>query len=217
MLQRRIPNKYQKHIFNHNFFEVIDTEEKAYWLGFIAADGNIYKTPKNQSLIRISQRFEDREIIFKFCQSINFNLEPRMIKDGTYKIQLTSTKMYNDLLDKGITPRKSLTLKPPKNVPKDLVRHWIRGYFDGDGSIHIHKKNDMISIIILGTYEILEFILKNSKISSKIERQKRHNVHKIRKGGQKSLEFLDFIYKDSKIYLERKYNYYFQNLYRKVG
>src|SRR5690606_8445162 len=85
--------------------------------------------------------------LLKFMININYShllieIKERIInlkKRRYVRLNLNSKKMYNDLLDKGITPRKSLTLKPPKNVPKDLVRHWIRGYFDGDGSVHIYN------------------------------------------------------------------------------
>src|SRR5690606_21393784 len=138
----------KKYNFNESFFETIDTEEKAYWLGFIAADGNINDRGENKSKsLHIGLSFKDKNHLLKFMININYShllieIKERIInlkKRRYVRLNLNSKKMYNDLLDKGITPRKSLTLKPPKNVPKDLVRHWIRGYFDGDGSVHIYN------------------------------------------------------------------------------
>jgi len=220
---------YTYHKYNENFFEIIDSEEKAYWLGFIAADGciNIPHQRGNEfrKRYRISLVLSNKDIkhLEKFKSSINFSDSIKVYTNKnqnnyeTCRIVIHSQKMFNDLIDKGLTPRKSLTLLPPKNVPYELIRHWIRGYFDGDGCVHITKSTGYIIIIILSTKEVLNYILTYSNLNSKINRQKGHKIYQIRKNGKKALTFLSYIYNDSNIFLDRKKNLYSNFLYRKVG
>jgi intein/homing endonuclease len=208
--------------FNESFFETIDSEEKAYWLGFIAADGCILIVNKNSNpSYRLSIGLSEKDLnhLEKFKKSIElnhklykrenkYNYKDQLSIKISYHIRIHSKKMFNDLLDKGITPRKSLTLKPPLNVPEDLIRHWIRGYFDGDGSVGIRKNIDTLSIQLSGTKEVLEFILKESEIDWKIRLRDRSKAHFIGGSHSKALKFLSLIYLNSNIYLDRKFLIY---------
>ena len=196
----------QKYTFNEDFFETIDSEEKAYWLGFIAADGCLSLKRIHLSLVLAEK---DLSHLIKFREAIQAekSLYKRYHKKQntySYKLSLYSFKMYNDLLDKGIIPRKSLTLKPPLNVPDNLIRHWIRGYFDGDGSIFISKRDQKTYISILGTKEVLGFILKESEIEWEIHSKDTSKAYFIGGCGNKALKFLSFIYDNSNIFLDRK-------------
>lgn len=162
-----------KYSFDHNFFETIDTEEKAYWLGFMYADGNVRKH-RNQSVIQI--KVNDQEIIEKFIKSINGNMSVSYYTNQIGKtisaIHLTSDKMFDDLIKQGCIPNKSLVLTFPSKhqVPENLMNHFIRGYFDGDGSISygirerysVRKKQNIQSIRamaqFIGTKEMLTVI-----------------------------------------------------------
>ena len=152
------PNrKARKYYFNENFFEVINTEEKAYWLGFIAADGCIVPPrvgTTSGACLKIRLHPKDREHLEKFILALNSNL---VIKDRIntgfsegqpcIDLEINSIKMVRDLIDKGIVPHKSLILEPPKIDPKFNL-HFIRGYFDGDGSIY--HSNDILFFLLLG-------------------------------------------------------------------
>lgn len=162
-----------KYSFDHNFFETIDTEEKAYWLGFMYADGNVRKH-RNQSVIQI--KVNDQEIIEKFIKSINGDMSVSYYTNQIGKtisaIHLTSDKMFDDLIKQGCIPNKSLVLTFPNKhqVPENLINHFIRGYFDGDGSISygirerysVRKKQNIKSIRamaqFIGTKEMLTVI-----------------------------------------------------------
>ena len=102
------------------------------------ADGNVRKR-KNQSIIQI--KVNDHEIIEKFIKSINGNMSVSHYTNSVGKtisaIHLTSDKMFSDLIKQGCIPNKSLILTFPNKyqVPENLINHFIRGYFDGDGSI----------------------------------------------------------------------------------
>ena len=203
----------KKYTFNEDFFETIDSEEKAYWLGFMAADGCISLT--NDLYPRISLKLSEKDLdhLEKFKYSIkgNFKIhEINSIKCGkSYSIDLSSKKMYNDLLDKGITPRKSLTLLPPKNVPDDLIRHWIRGYFDGDGCFSF-RKSGVFNLSILGTFEVLNFInsfLFFNKLKIIHPKQYRGNTYVIRTNKkQLVIDFYQSLYTNTQICLNRKFN-----------
>jgi intein-encoded DNA endonuclease-like protein len=205
ILQKRKPT------YNQDFFETIDTEEKAYWLGFIAADGSISNNKRYRIRLKLSNK--DINHLKKFGNSINFENLIRVTKLSKYNTQaciisLCSKKMFNDLLDKGIMPRKSLILKPPKNIPRDLLRHWIRGYFDGDGCIHF--QNERLTFNIVGTIEVLKFILLNSSLDLKISIAGNSKAFLLRGSGTKANLFLHYIYDNSLIYMDRKFNLFIQ-------
>lgn len=73
--------------------------------------------------------------------------------------------MCNDLISHGCVPNKSLILKPPK-IDNELINHFIRGYFDGDGCVSFNSKTKVYAVCILGTKEILEYIILHSGIKN---------------------------------------------------
>lgn len=215
----------RKYHFNEHYFETIDTEDKAYWLGFLYADGNVHfgkdKYGKRKGCtIEITLAEKDKNHLNKLLQCLkaddNYPLEKRIVKSNgkeyvAYRLCLNSVVMGNDLESKGCVPNKSLILKRP-NINPDLNKHFIRGYFDGDGCVHINEELNNTIYSVLGTQDILSFIQEESGISSKISiRQvKRDGEYKpfyeISIGGIKSkIIFHNYIYKDANIYLERKY------------
>lgn len=127
--------------FNENYFENIDSEDKAYWLGFLMADGNVCK-PKDtrQGFIRITLQYNDIEHLEKFKRALNSNKPlynyTRSSDGAKYaSIQLSSQKMFDDLCKLGCVPRKSYKNTWINLNNDELQRAFIRGYFDGDGTI----------------------------------------------------------------------------------
>ena len=209
---------YQKKKYcNESFFEKIDTEEKAYWLGFLFADGNVQQR-KNSFIIKLSVL--DKEICDNFLKSINANFSTKIflekdyyhpnIRKEVYHVEIYSKKMFDDLNKFGCIPRKSLVLKFPK-ISKKYIRHFIRGYFDGDGWISTGTRRSglkYISIGFCGTFEFLsklnEYIPDKGTISK--EKRKITNTYRLLKSGSKNaLNLYEYFYKDSSIYLKRKY------------
>ena len=198
----RLPHKKK---INKNIFEVINTEEKAYWLGFLYADGYVGLTDNR---VELTLQLSDVNHIEKFKTFLNSDCK---ISTNSYRSRLSikDEKIKKDLINWGCTPQKSLILKFPTDdkVPKELIRHFIRGYFDGDGSLCVTEKTK--SIDILGTYDFLyQLCLESNIATSKIyvSKSKSNKVFRIVLGSRLDLyNFSKYIYDDCNIYLDRKY------------
>lgn len=212
-------NHYRTYYHNENFFEVIDTEEKAYWLGFMFADGYITNMQNRygQDQFGLSLSQVDEEVLHKFKKSIEATnpilTYPR--KDNNShpmcRIQMVSQKTVDDLIDKGCIKQKSLILKPPKKVPEKLINHFIRGFFDGDGCI-TKTYNKTYNKYIYGvnftsTLEMCEWLKSIFGFGSVLKEKRRENTYYFAFGGNNQLKiFYDFLYKNSTIWMDRKYN-----------
>lgn len=149
---------------------------------------------------------------FKAFMGINNKICYRE-KSKAYRISFRSEKCKNDLIDKGCTPRKSLTLNFPteQQVPTYLIKHFIRGYFDGDG--WFTNTDSCFQVGIIGTQNFLQGfldIVNNINIQNKIFNVHRENGAKryIFGARQDVTNFLNWIYKDAAVYLDRKYEAY---------
>ena len=127
-----------KYNYDINYFKVINTEEKAYWLGFIYADGCITSDIRQQLIIELCK--QDRIILERFIDCINGNNKIYENK-YSYRLSICQKDFTNNLLNKGVFPKKSLLLEFPSTdiIPTQLIRHFIRGYFDGDGCISCNQ------------------------------------------------------------------------------
>lgn len=203
--------KNRKYNFNLNYFENIDSEEKAYWLGFLYADGYIsYK-----GYIRIALQEQDLDHIKKFRTAIDANeIEIKYVKKTkSYKIDCCSIKMIRDLTKLGCCQNKSLILKFPTidQVPINLINHFMRGYFDGDGCISF--SNNTPSFSILGTKNFLnkyeDVLIQHTGYKKKNKRihndSWNENTEAIVYSGKKIEQIYNFLYNNANIYLERKY------------
>jgi hypothetical protein len=206
-----------------DYFKYIDSAEKAYWLGFIAADGHISKTK-----YKLAFCVKDEDILFKLKNAINagspvshrFNHDKRTNKTyEQYNIQITSKKFCEYIKQHGVTELKSDIFEFP-NIEERFYSHFIRGMYDGDGSISIKsssvRKQATCRINLLSTLECVHYIRDylNNKFNwelSKIFSKHDQNIHYV--STQKySLNFLNWIYLDStpEMRLDRKYNKYIE-------
>lgn len=220
-----IINKQNCSKFNEHIFDQIDSEEKAYWLGFIFADGYISSSPlregiKNVYQFEISLGIKDIEHLNKFKKFIEFKKD--IITDkNRCRFIVANKHLWTTLNELGCTPNKSLSLKFP-NIPQNLVKHFIRGYFDGDGCILRHVHNTCVTphIELLGTKQMLEHVLLYSGISAKYKHDIRHSEETWSLEWTKELgiEFINYLYNNCSIYLNRKYELYqfFKNGSRSV-
>lgn len=216
----KIINPTTKTKFDETIFDNIDTEEKAYWLGFIFADGYV----SDKSSFELSLAEKDYNHLVKFNKFMKHE-DPKHVKinKASYNKKRCRWSIRNIHLNKilnsyGCTPRKSLTLEFPKlEIFKDksLIRHFIRGYFDGDGCItrYINSKTVSPDINLLGTSnfcDTLATILKEHRILSKIIQNKRRNekTKTLRFDVYNGILFINYIYNNSNIYLDRKYKLY---------
>jgi hypothetical protein len=198
----------RKDYFDENYFEKIDTEDKAYFLGLLYADGNVYLKRNRVQITLINNDGYILEAFQKFIGSTSKLYSDR----GKYsKVILGSKKMVNDLIKLGCVPNKSLVLKFPNEneVPNKLLHHFIRGYFDGDG--HVSKKKNCFNVTITSSKfftESLKDLLRKMRIEI-TELKKRYRDHEesayqlyIKSNSARS--FFNYIYKDSTIFLYRK-------------
>lgn len=151
-------------IENESYFETIDTKNKAYWLGFIMADGCI-STYANQYSLKIHISIKDKILIDKFLKDIessNKTLYKPSNGNGSYYVSLTSKKMVTDLMKYGIKEAKSGNEVFPTNIPKEYEFDFIRGYFDGDGLAGDNR------IGFIGSKLLLENIINKLNIKTNI-------------------------------------------------
>ena len=204
----------QKYTIDRDYFKIIDTEDKAYWLGFIYADGNVFVRKNKTGCLTISLKYDDVKHLENFLLHIKSNQNIKMINQGNFKycnIAIGNTKMCEDLINLGCVPNKSLILKPPK-INNKFILHFIRGYFDGDGCFAFYDKGNTkpFECNFIGTYDVMEFIKysleeNNIKVS---DIKKAENIYKIRITNRNNLlSFYNYLYKDKgDCFLERNFN-----------
>lgn len=214
-LNLQIPNHHNALKFDNTVFDIINTEEKAYWLGFLYADGNVSST---NNVISITLQYSDISHLEKFN---NFIKNKNSVKEGIIrlsnkeykicKLSVCNKHFKESLIKLGCFPRKSLILEFPNlNIftDKNLVYDFIRGYVDGDGCLTF-SKSGRLELSILGTKEFLSGILNifpnKFKSLHKIKRLST-NVYKISNCGDNADYVTSILYKNANIYLERKYN-----------
>lgn len=202
---------------NHHFFKKW-SEEMAYILGFITADGCIIKSRYSHYLQFCLQK-GDIDILNKMRKILAPKNKFSCYKpENTLHFKVGSTTIYNDLLKLGITANKTFSVKPPK-IPKEYLRHYLRGFFDGDGCIHIFKRKDCVralpSITLVGNINMVNYVRKvfnnltNSKLKAyKITSKYGNIMGKLNYTCKNAAKILDFLYKNSNIYLNRKYKKY---------
>ena len=210
-------NKYN---YNHDFFENIDTEEKAYWLGFFYADGcvSINKiTNSGECCIKLYKG--DYRHLQKFNKSLNgniplsfdtaicsFNNKPQ----ESCSIRCYSIKMANDLISHGCIPNKTFYITVP-NIDKSLMNHFIRGFFDGDGCIcTASKKRKTLGINFCSASE--DFLIGLRKhlysigINSYIVDEKNTSTYRLYIKGIKNVDNMwNYMFDNATIFLDRKF------------
>lgn len=223
----------EKYPRNSRYFKTIDTPEKAYWLGFLYADGGITDSGSIHR-VRINLAEHDYEHLVKFKKAIGAFNTPvkntvKKVDGKEYRgcyIALSDKEMVHDLISKGCCPKKSLILKFPneEQVPFNLIYHFIRGYSDGNGTItysYPYGKEFLphFSWGILGTEAFLTSV-KNilGKHDLKLENKKTHYGLKI-SGNKQLLNILSKIYTDSysDIELSRKRNKFNELILLRMG
>lgn len=222
-------NRFQ---INQNFFQSWSSQ-MAYVLGFIFADGAIEDVQKSSRTCYISiiTSKKDLNILeqIKTAMSSSHNLYKRRPRiegfpgQKFYKsaerfvFRIGSKIIYNDLLSLGVTPRKSLTISFP-NIPLEFLSHFIRGYFDGDGCLHLIKGKYPRLIFTSGSNKFLEglsealtFVLQIPKKATYSQLQESGNLcYHLHYNTKFSSKILEFMYKDlgKAPYLKRKFAIY---------
>lgn len=212
----------KRHSCNDSFFETIDSEKKAYWLGYLFADG-YNSTDKN--MVSFSQSEPQEEMVYKFKEDLEATQPISIIGSRTntihgkeitskpaHKITINSKQLSDDLAKHGCTQGKTFTITFP-NIDDQFKSHFIRGYFDGDGSVTNVKNTTgtKAQFNIIGTLDLLlgiqkELVNKAGLNEIKISRaRKNSNVYQLVYGGIENVKkFYSYLYLDSEIYLPKK-------------
>lgn len=195
--------------FIENYFDTINNEAKAYYLGLLITDGSV-----DDKRIRLSLKAEDKYILDKLSEEIGIkHLYYDDRKSGLYSLEAHSKHMVESLNKYGVIQNKTYLLKeiPFELIDDKYLNHFLRGIFDGDGCISISRQKYRIYISEYN-YSLVEQI--RNIIDSKINKTVHNRIVKTncwactwhKKQDIKSV--LDFLYKDATIYLARKHNRY---------
>lgn len=147
-----------KYKVNENFFDKW-TSRVAYILGFTYADGNIYRTSLSWDIQK-----RDLDVLEKINKALHSNYPIREQRGSSYRLRINNQILIGGALKRGLFPNKSSRIVFPK-IPKELVRHFIRGYLDGDGWIvHRTGRNEIDLGFVCGNRNFLDDIEKELKI-----------------------------------------------------
>lgn len=199
--------------YNHSYFESIDTEDKAYFLGFLYADGSIVTNKRNSLYLKIHPK--DEHILKDFIKCIDGEMKIWKQKNRDIcQISISGKKIIQDLIRHGLHQNKTFSLKYP-DIPIGIERHFIRGYFDGDGCIRIKKdKRDGKEIgdmrFVGGSIEMLNSINERMNFlfgtkKNSLYGPKDKNYKFLGWSSMTDIENIyDGFYEDSNFYLHRK-------------
>jgi len=139
----RIGKKIIYQDVNTSFFKKINSEDNAYFLGLMYADGCV-QIKNSAYTMSIKLKSNDQYIIEKF-RDIMSPSSPIKISNNEYSyFRVNQKEICEQLISHGCVPNKSLILEFPTTVPNELIRHFLRGYSDGDASIYKNGKYNTI-------------------------------------------------------------------------
>lgn len=206
--------------FNEHVFDCIDTPEKAYWLGFLYADGYNHHSSYR---VNLCLKFDDIEHIKKYAMFLN--IDCNKIHIGTineqYKIcslTVDSKHLSQRLTELGCMQAKSFKITYPEWLDESLHNHFIRGMFDGDGCLTCRKTNKEWKWSLVSTKEgcdkIIEIFKLNIGVNINcyyISKTENNTYDLTTNGNEKILKIMDWLYKgcsDKSMLLDRKYSKY---------
>lgn len=208
-LQQLQPFKYtHRYSCDHAYFSTIDTGEKAYWLGWLWSDGNMYER-KSSYQIKLAIHKDDAYILEQFQSAIHADY-PIFFERNAAVICISSRQMFFDIEKYGVIPRKSTLAEQPM-FGEEFVADFVRGVFDGDGHI---SKNKYPQIVIIGTEAFclwLQSVVQGAIGAKGTSSLKKNSTFRWTLSGRKNLAaFARWIYQSCQNggeppYLERKH------------
>ena len=223
---REFADSRREYDLNVQYFDKIDTPNKAYILGLLYADGC---NSRKKSQIDLSLQECDKHILEDICREIETDKplsflpyhEKNERHKNQYKLSITNKHISDVLETLGVVNAKSLILEFPEWLDQSLYSHFIRGYFDGDGCLYLggNKTNPEVSIVstIVFVKKVKDILADVIDVEMRIKTQKQHKpVTKVGviTGVNKIVAFLNWIYADADLKLNRKYEKYKQFLER---
>ncbi|MFA5103466.1 MAG: hypothetical protein WC525_09975 [Candidatus Thermoplasmatota archaeon] len=218
---------HRKYNIDETFFDVIDREDKAYVLGILYADGcNVRWNNSKQVFaneVKLELNYRDKDVMDKILSCMK-NVKPLTLKkaprgwnkEPTYLMDICSKHISERLEELGCVQRKTKVLNYPEFLGDGLHNHFVRGYFDGDGSLALnHYPRSSPEWTILSTYDfsihVKDILFKELGVRSGI------TYHSNRDNGQcyvrvpganQVVTVCDWLYNGATIYLNRKYETY---------
>jgi hypothetical protein len=194
---------------NDNFLDKLD-KKSAWFVGIMAADGNINK---NKKFFSISQSGDHGKKIIEYIKKLlnfNGNMLTYYPKNGQYsvKINCTSPELIKDLFKFNVGPNKSLIYQFPKNMDENFFASFLRGYFEGDGCVGIYdngKGSKYFQLSFVGTYNFIKDCSNIIPIKGNMIKKNANNCFELRWYSKKALLVADWLYKDDDLYQGIKY------------
>lgn len=229
-----------KYYFNENYFDNINNSHKAYWIGFIWADGYVshrIRGNKDEYCLKISLQESDFGHLQKFVKDIDGNIDVKFYKIDGYKENIESRiciyKKYlpQTLMNKyGIIPNRTDCSKVLSAIPKEYTKDFIRGLLDADGSFtiyqcmcndgYVHNK----AHVTFGANGALLTYIENALVENKIVEKSSRTQFKRHEGAdgqwrqlrfsgiKQTYNILHWLYDGSDIYLDRKFNKFYNDI-----
>ena len=210
----------RKYLVNDNYFD-IENERMAYLLGFLASDGTVRK---NSNEIKLSLSSIDKDILLEFQKEVGGRpVKDYLTQEGfeTSTWAFTSEHIKKKLAEYNIVPQKTFTFSFPKKLDKKYWRDFIRGYFDGDGSISSAGSSAIRFQICSATKEVLETIVdffeeKGIPRACIMQTQRVHILYYFQYSSVPTRQIYDILYYDNCWCLSRKREKYEQLLTRNL-
>ncbi len=193
----------QRYPLDSQYFSDINSEEKAYWLGFIAADGNVYK-----NILQVDLQRRDRPHLEKLRKALNAGHPITDRANGCGGVQsrfaVSNAELVRGLALSGILPRKSQTYVPWAGE-EELVRHFWRGMVDGDGCLTFNRKWSLRLEGSQQTCEAFLTIIQGIVPTTTTVKKGHGNVWTVRISGMEYVRrVVAWLYEDAKVQLDRK-------------
>lgn len=204
-----------KYTINEDFFK--EWNEKSAWvLGFLTTDGHIAsgRSDRDERNIQVEISIKDIDILEKIKEAMDFTGPVHVSKRDTCRIYISNKTVVEDLISLGMdTGNRKLTQSWPSNIPENMIKHYIRGVIDADGSYYYDSR--MLRMQLLGNFERLQEMvnvfneLGVSHSSDNINHRKKYgkggaDVYVVRYSQGRAMTIIHWLYKDSTIYSQRK-------------
>lgn len=209
VIKKYLPDK--KFTYNQGdifYFNKIDCDTKAYFIGFIAADGSLVKRKSDNSIaLSITINKKDKLILDTLKNCIGCENPVSFLKSNDLvRFVIQNKQISDDLQTYGIEPNKSLTMPSIiHKIPKEYRKAFLRGYFDGDGSVFKNSKNKYY-ITIRGTLEFLQSYIEEFNLNSySLKQYDYEKIGKLTTGSKDSIKKFITMYENSEVHLQRKH------------
>lgn len=223
-LRENTPELWRTYSCDHHFFDEIDSEAKAYWLGFLLADGCVYHTQGGSDVVSINLQSRDEDHLGKLLESLASNhvirhssFDNPLVRNGEQRrhyarIDIASRELASALASHGIVSRKTQGHITPE-IREDLKRHFYRGYVDGDGGFGVYQNSGYPSVAFycVGVRSFLDdfaaWLSNVSDIPLRLSKAVSHTtvIQRLHYTGTHQVAAISrVLYADATVYLDRK-------------